>query len=292
MTDTLPKKDMLPEALSLRALEVRRDVLRLVSLGGSGELMESLSLVELLVFLYWNFLRINPRKPLDPEQDRFLLGCVSASSVHYAVLAHAGFFPREDLWSCGKLGSVLQGSPDIRRTPGIKYPVSSNGHILGIAAGMALGLRSGGADFPKASRVVACLNIRELQEGVAWEALRIAREFSLENLCVVVNCPERKGRELPSIWLDMARIRSRMNLLGWETSEGNGHDYAYLAEAFGNFEKEPGLLRGIFLHTRAGRGLPSLEESGVSPDLSDRSWLAGALHELERFSEKTPEERS
>jgi len=286
------KNDFSEKEFAFRSLDIRKDVLRLVSLGGSGDLSESFSLVELLVYLYWNFLRVNPRQPLDPEQDRFLLGCVHASPVHYAVLAHAGFFPREDLWSYGKLGSVLQGSPDIRRTPGIRYPVSSNGHILGIAAGMALGLRRNGGIPEDGPRVVACLNIRELQEGVAWEALRIAREFSLHNVCVVVNCPERKGEALPSIWLDVGRIRSRMNLLGWETAEGEGHAYASISQAFSLFERASELPRGIFLHTRAGRGLPSLEESGASPDISDRSWLAGALHELEAFFEKDPEEIS
>ncbi len=282
-----------PRALEDRALNIRKDVLRMISLSPGGGLLESFALVEILVYLYWNFLRTNPSSPLDPDQDRFLLGCVHASPVHYAVLAHAGFFPREDLWSYGKLGAMLQGSPDIRRTPGIRYPVSSNGHILGIASGMALGLRASRKERSSENpRIVACLDVRELQEGVAWEALRIAREFSLENLVVVVNCSERTGEKLPSIWLDVNRIRSRMDLLGWETLEGEGHDYSSIREAFCNPGKVSGLPRCIFLHTRIGRGIPSLEESGASPDFSDRSWLAGALHEMESFFAKLREERT
>jgi len=272
--------------LENRALDIRKDVLRLLSLSQGGGLLESFALVEILVYLYWNFLRTTPASPLDPSQDRFLLGCVQASPVHYAVLAHRGFFPREDLWSYGKLGAMLQGSPDIRRTPGIRYPVSSHGHILGIAAGMALGLRLFHDNASEPPRIVACLDIRELQEGVAWEALRIAREFSLENLVVLVNCSERGDQEHPSIWLDVGRIRSRMNLLGWETLEGDGHDYRSICKAFESLEAFPGIPRAIFFHTRIGRGIPSLEESGARPDFSDRSWLAGALHELDTFSRK------
>ncbi len=284
--------DAFPGELEDRALDIRRDVLRLLSLSQGGGLLESFALVEILVYLYEEVLRTNPSSPLDPSQDRFLLGCAHASPVHYAVLAHEGFFPREDLWSYGKLGAMLQGSPDIRRTPGIRYPVSSPGHILGIAAGMALGLRAFREDSSESPRMVACLDIRELQEGVAWEALRIAREFSLENLLVVVNCAERGEGELPSIWLDVGRIRSRMNLLGWETLEEDGHDYASLRKAFEYFQNSPEIPGCIFFHTRLGRGIPSLEESGESPDFSDRSWLAGALHELENFYRKLRREAS
>ena len=130
------------DALAARARELRRDVLKMTTAAGSGHPSSSFSAVEILTDLYFGgILRYDPRNPQWPDRDRFILSKGHAAPILYAVLAHAGYFPREQLMSLRKLGSPLEGHPNMRRLPGVEASTGSLGQGLSIGLGHALAAR-------------------------------------------------------------------------------------------------------------------------------------------------------
>lgn len=134
---------MTPELHDLAELAsaVRRDIVRMIGVARSGHLASSLSIVDILVWLYWEVLSLRPEEPAWEDRDRFVLGKGHGCPALYSVLANRNFFPREELWSYRRLGAMLQGFPEVRRTPGVDAPGGSLGQGLGLANGISLALR-------------------------------------------------------------------------------------------------------------------------------------------------------
>lgn len=261
------------------AFAVRKDVVRMIGVARSGHLASSLSIVDLLVWLYWDVLSLRADEPSWEGRDRFVLGKGHGCPALYAVLANRGFFPREELWSYRRLGAMLQGFPEVRRTPGVDAPGGSLGQGLGLANGLALALR----ERTPAPSVHCLVGDGELQEGVFWESAMTSARFSLENLVLIV---DRDGRQMEGATEDIMSLeplREKFLAFGWAVEECDGHDFASMREArarLGTRRRKPGC---IVAKTVPGKGVSFLENdpSGGRMVLG-RDSMDKALRELEK----------
>ncbi|MDR2136893.1 MAG: transketolase [Synergistaceae bacterium] len=237
-----------------RALDVRRDVIRMIGVARSGHIVSSLSATDILVWLYGVVLSIRPREPLWEGRDRFVLSKGSASPALYATLAERGFFNHEDLWGYRRLGSTLQAFAD-RRTPGIDVSCSPLGMGPGIASGLALTLK---VQMP-ASRVFCLAGDGELQEGTVWEALMVASHHRLGNLTLII---DRNGSQMEGETEKIAALEpldEKLESFGWATANADGHDMRSLDEALASLPSDR--PRALIAKTVRGKGIPSLERS-------------------------------
>ena len=172
-----------------QCLALRNQVLDMIHKAGSGHCGGSLSAIEILWTLYSQMMRVRPDDPHWEDRDRFVLSKGHAAPALYAVLAERGFFDRSALATLRSAGSMLQGHPDMRKTPGVDMSTGSLGMGISAGLGMALGARLSGRMF----RVYVLVGDGELQEGQNWEALAAASKFRLDNLVVIV---DRNGVQL------------------------------------------------------------------------------------------------
>ena len=165
------------------AIAVRQEIVKMTSNAKSGHLGGSLSCVDILVALYFHYLKHNPQNPSWPERDRFVLSKGHAAPAFYATLALSGYFPREDLKTFRDIDSRLQGHPDNRKTLGVEVSTGSLGQGLSVAVGMALGFKLAG----KNNHVYALVGDGELDEGEIWEAAMFASHHKIVNITVLVD---------------------------------------------------------------------------------------------------------
>ncbi|MDP7423132.1 MAG: transketolase [bacterium] len=246
------------EVLHLESIcrQVRRDILGMLLTAGSGHAGGSLSAVELLVALYWKVLRHDASNPSWTDRDRFILSKGHACPVLYSVLARRGFFPVSDLSTLRKQGSILQGHPDFRKTPGIDVSTGSLGQGLSIANGLSLG----GRFQQKNYRVYCLLGDGEIQEGQVWEAAMTAAHYHLNTVCAIVdnNGLQIDGRieEVKNIY----PITEKWRAFNWHVVEVDGHDLRQILAAYTKAirtRKRPTL---ILAHTIKGKGISFIEE--------------------------------
>ena len=248
--------------LQVRALAVRRDILGMLKTSNLGSLRSSFSAVELLVWLYGTILNLRPEAPTEAGRDRFVLSRVSAAPALYAVLAGYGFFGRDELWSYGRLGSLLQTTPECRRSPGVDVSCGALGMGAGIALGLALSLR----DCRPVPNVLCLLGAEELGAGPTGEALARAAAHSPSNLTLIVECAIAEGAE-EDLSRRPALIAERLAALGCTVVCADGHDYASLQGAWSSLSGDR--LRVILVRTVYGRGLP---DGKRLPGLRERAW--------------------
>lgn len=265
--------------LAEHASAVRRDVVRMIGVARSGHLASSLSIVDLLVWLYWEVLSLRTDEPSWEDRDRFVLGKGHGCPALYAVLANRSFFPREELWSYRRLGAMLQGFPEVRRTPGVDAPGGSLGQGLGLANGLALALR----DRASVPSVFCLVGDGELQEGAFWESAMTSAHFSLDNLLLLV---DRDGRQMEGATEDIMSlepIRDKFLAFGWAVEECDGHDFASMEEARARLGSRRGKPGCIVANTVLGKGVSFLENdpSGGRMVLG-RDSMDKALRELEK----------
>ena len=174
---------MKKKALMRLAANVRMDILTEVYSANSGHPGGSLSIADVLAYLYKYELRVDPKNPDDPDRDRFVLSKGHTAPALYAILAESGFIPKEDLTGFRNIDSYLQGHPDMKHTPGCDMTSGSLGLGLSAAAGMALGAKHQGKDF----RVYAICGDGEIAEGQIWEAAMFSAHYKLDNLCAFID---------------------------------------------------------------------------------------------------------
>lgn len=268
-----PALDMLAE----KASAVRRDVVRMVSLARSGCLAESLSLVDILVWLYWEVLSVKTEDPTWEDRDRLVLGKGAGSPALYATLANRSFFTREELWSYRRLGAMLQGYPEVRRTPGVDAPGGYSGQGLGLANGMALAL----SEKKPAPRVFCIAGGEELNEGVFWESAMTSAHFAPDNLLLIL-C--QNGGALKNTDEDLlAAEEGKLSSFGWTVETCDGHDLSSLREGWARLVKREGKPRCLMARTKAGKGISFLEANSSKNAFGlGRDFLDRALRELEK----------
>nr|WP_287153762.1 transketolase [Candidatus Solincola tengchongensis] len=269
--------DELRNKLETISRELRKDIVRMIGLAGSGHPGGSLSCVEIMACLYFYKMRHRPEEPEWRLRDRFVLSKGHAAPALYAVLARSGYFDREELWRLRRLGSMLQGHPDRLRTPGVEISTGSLGQGLSAACGMALGLRMDGLPC----RVYALIGDGESQEGGIWEAAMLAAHQRLDNLTAILdnNGLQIDGRCCEVV--DLGDLPAKWRSFGWEVQEVDGHDVLEVCAALDRADGSLGPSM-IIAHTIKGKGVSFMENNvdfhGKAPT---REEMERALRELE-----------
>lgn len=276
------KKEELLE-LSLKANAVRKHIIEMVYNAGSGHPGGSLSATDILVALYFHIMRYDPENPKWEDRDRFVLSKGHAAPALYAVLAEKGVFPVEELLTLRKIGSRLQGHPDMRKLPGIEASTGSLGQGLSIACGMALAARLD----RKLYNVYAMVGDGEIEEGQIWEAAMFAAHNKLDNLIVFL---DRNGLQIDGRTEEVMSINpvvDKWRAFGWEVREINGHDFKEIIDAVEWAKEIKGKPAMIIAHTIKGKGVSYMEGSvhfhGKPPN--DEEYRI-AIKELEEEREK------
>ena len=236
------------------ALTVRKDILHMTTAAGSGHPGGSMSATDILVSLYFNVMRHDPGKPDWPNRDRFVLSKGHAAPALYAVLAECGYFSKKLLPSLRKLGSPLQGHPDMKRLPGIEMSTGSLGQGLSTALGMAMGCRLDG----KKNRIFCLIGDGESQEGQIWEAAMAAVHNRLDNVTAIMDENRLQIDGTTEDIMNVTNQRARWRAFGWDTHVINGHDFEAILKLLLK-PKEVGKPRMIIAQTVKGKGVSFME---------------------------------
>jgi transketolase len=242
------------DELKATALEVRRNILKMTTAAGSGHPGGSMSATGILVCLYFNVMKHDPGKPDWPDRDRFVLSKGHAAPALYSVLAECGYFSKELLPSLRKLGSPLQGHPDMKRLPGIEMSTGSLGQGISTALGMAMGCRLDG----RKNRIFCMIGDGESQEGQVWEAAMAASHNHLDNLTVIMDENRLQIDGTTDEIMDVSNQRARWKAFGWDTHVIDGHDYRAILK-FLHKHPEPGKPRMLVAQTVKGKGVKWME---------------------------------
>jgi transketolase len=240
--------------LRRKAWEVRRDILTMLEAAGSGHSGGSLSEVEILLSLYYYKLRHDPSKPDWEGRDKFVLSKGHACPGLYTVLAHRGFFPKEELFTFRKLGARLQGHA-YSGVPGVEASTGSLGQGLSIANGMALAARADGRD----SRAYCLMGDGELDEGQIWEAAMTAGFRHLDNLCGIIDRNHIQQDSFTEEIKDLDPLGQKWAACGWHVIDVDGHDALALMDALDAAERVKGRPTVLIAHTVKGKGVSFME---------------------------------
>jgi transketolase len=263
-----------------QAWQIRKLILESLAEAGSGHTGSSLGLADVFAVLYHQVLHHNPLNPDWEERDRLVLSIGHVAPVLYATLAHAGYFPVEELKTLRKLGSRLQGHPGRDfGLPGIELSAGSLGQGLSVALGMAMADKMDN----KHRRTYCILGDGELQEGSVWEAIMAASHHQTDNLCAVV---DRNGLQIDGPTEQVMKLESledRWKSFGWNVISVDGHDHAALMNAFESAQKMKGKPTVLLAKTIMGKGVKSIENDyqwhGKAPS---KEQLEGFLNELNK----------
>ena len=249
---------MPPDATELAeiAKRIRRDIVTATTAAASGHPSTSLSMVEILTVLYFGgVLRYDPANPQDPDRDRFVLSKGHGAPGLYAVLAEAGYFPREDLVTLRRMGSPLEGHPNMCRLPGVEASTGSLGQGFSIAIGHALAGRLDGRDY----RVYVMVGDGESEQGQVWEAAMYAGNHGLDNLILIV---DRNGYQQTGAVADIQPLdplEDKLRAFGLEVTTVDGHSLEEVARAFEWARGVSGRPQAIVADTIKGKGVSLLE---------------------------------
>ena len=244
------------DALAEVARRLRADIVKSTTAAGSGHPSSSLSMVELIAVLYFGgVLRHDASAPHDPDRDRFILSKGHAAPGLYAVLAEAGYFPREDLLTLRQLGSPLEGHPNMCRLPGVEASTGSLGQGLSIGVGHALAGKLDGRGY----RVYVLTGDGETEEGQFWEAIMYAGNHGLDNLTLII---DHNGYQQTGAVADiqpMDPYETKLGAFGWDTRTIDGHSLDEVVGAFDWATAVSGSPQAIVARTVKGKGVSLLE---------------------------------
>ena len=241
------------------ALQLRADVVQMIGVGKAGHLGGSVSLGEIVATLYFHQMRFDPKRITDPNRDRFLLSKGHAVLIQYAALIEHGIIPRAEINQVKTLAGLLQGHPDMAKTPGMEAVTGSLGQGLSIGVGMALGLRLD----QRPSRVYVIMGDGELSEGQLWEAAMAAPRFQVDNLTGIVDRNRIQATGPTKDIFDIPDIEQKWEAFGWHVITVNGHDVAAVIEALEAAEKVKGRPAVIVADTVKGKGISFAEHSAA-----------------------------
>lgn len=241
--------------LEERAKAIRRHIITMLGEAGSGHPGGSLSAADIISVLYFDTMKLDPEQPNWPDRDRFVLSKGHAAPVLYAALAERGYFPVEELKTLRKLGSRLQGHPDMKKLPGVEMSTGSLGQGLSAAIGMALGLRLNGGQ----QRVYALLGDGEVQEGQIWEAAMAASHFKLDNLTVFLDYNNLQIDGPVDVVMNVAPLPEKWRAFNWHVIEIDGHDIGQILQAIAEAQATKGKPTMIIAKTIKGKGVSFME---------------------------------
>ena len=252
--------------LSILACKVRMGIIESTHAAKCGHPGGSLSATELFTYLYNKELNVDPANPQWEDRDRFVLSKGHCAPGLYAALAHRGFFPVEDLLQLRKVGSYLQGHPNMNTVPGVDMSTGSLGQGISAACGMALAAKVQG----KAYRVYTLLGDGETQEGQVWEACMFASHYKLDNLVVII---DNNGLQIDG---DITKVmnpypyKEKLEGFGFHVEAINGHDFAQIEAALNAAKTVKGQPTAIVMSTVKGKDVSFMENNagwhGVAPN--------------------------
>lgn len=254
-----------PDIASLEriAARLRANVVRMIALAGSGHNGGSLSAIDLIVYLYFHQMRLDPANPAWGDRDRFVLSKGHCCPAFYAALSARGFFAEEMLWTLRAVGSKLQGHPDMTKTPGVDMTSGSLGQGFSSAVGIALGGKLDRKDY----NVYCMVGDGELQEGQVWEATMAAAHHRLDNLVVLVDNNKLQTDGATKSIVNVEPIAPRFEAFGFHCRQIDGHDFGQIHDAVQEAARCKGKPTAIVADTVKGKGVSFME--------GDNQWHAG-----------------
>ena len=243
--------------LSILACKVRMGIIQSTHAAKCGHPGGSMSAAEMFTYLYFKELNVDPKAPQWEDRDRFVLSKGHTAPGLYAALALRGFFPVEDLLTLRKVGSYLQGHPNMNSVPGVDMSTGSLGQGISAACGMALAAKVKGKD----SRVYTLLGDGEIQEGQVWEACMFASHYKLDNLCVII---DNNGLQIDGNIADVMSpypIVDKLQAFGLHTIAVDGHNFDELEAAFNEAKTVKGQPTAIVMTTTKGKGVSFMENN-------------------------------
>lgn len=244
-------------SLKRTAADIRMHIIDEVFSAQSGHPGGSLSIADIITYLYFSEMNVNPNNPTWEERDRFVLSKGHTCPALYAALAEKGFFPKEDLVTFRQADSYLQGHPDMKHIPGVDMSSGSLGQGISAACGMALSAKLQNKDF----RVYTVLGDGESQEGQVWEAAMFAAHYHLDNLCAVLDF---NGLQIDGRITDVMNptpLDEKFKAFGWNVITVNGHDFEELEAAFAKAKETKGAPTLILAKTTKGKGVSFMEDN-------------------------------
>ena len=252
--------------LSILACKVRMGIIESTHAAKCGHPGGSMSATELFTYLYNKELNVDPANPKWEDRDRFVLSKGHCAPGLYAALAHRGFFPVEDLIQLRKVGSYLQGHPNMNTVPGVDMSTGSLGQGISTACGMALSAKVRGKDY----RVYTLLGDGETQEGQVWEACMFAAHYKLDNLVIII---DNNGLQIDG---DVTKVmnpypyKDKLEGFGFHVEAINGHDFNEIEAALNTARTVKGKPTAIVMSTVKGKDVSFMENNagwhGVAPN--------------------------
>ena len=255
MEERLDRQEL--EKLKELSTKIRCSILTMVKDAKVGHIGGSLSVTDILVALYFKVLNIDPANPSWEDRDRLVLSKGHGATAIYSVLAHRGFFAKEDLKTFGIIGSRFQVHPDRKKVPGIEASTGALGQGLSVAAGMALAARLDGRHY----HTYAILGDGEIQEGQIWEAAMFASHYRLGNLTAVLDYNNVQLMGNVSDIMEIAPVDKKWASFGWEVIEIDGHDMERIIDALNKAKSTKGKPAIIIADTTKGKGVSFMENT-------------------------------
>ena len=264
------------------ANEVRKGIVTAVHSAKSGHPGGSLSAADIYTYLYFEEMNIDPKDPKKADRDRFVLSKGHTAPGYYSTLAHRGFFPVEDLTTLRKVGSYLQGHPDMKHIPGVDMSSGSLGQGISAAVGMAISAKLSNDDY----RVYTLLGDGEIQEGQVWEASMLAGHRKLDNLVVIV---DNNNLQIDGKITDVNSpypIDKKFEAFNFHVINIDGNNFDQIEAAFKEARKTKGMPTAIIAKTIKGKGVSFMEDqAGWHGKAPNDEQYAQAMEELEKAGE-------
>ena len=241
--------------LRVTACKVRMGIIESTHAAKCGHPGGSLSAADMFTYLYFKELNIDPQNPKMDSRDRFVLSKGHTAPGLYSALAHRGFFPVEDLLTLRKIGSYLQGHPNMNTVPGVDMSTGSLGQGISTAAGMALAAKHQG----NPCRVYTLLGDVEIQEGQVWEALMLSSHYKLDNLCVII---DNNGLQIDGAVekvMSPYPIGDKLASFGFYVEHIDGHNFDQIEAALEHAKTIKGQPFAIIMKTTKGKGISYME---------------------------------
>ena len=254
------------QQLAKIAARIRLDILDQTHAAGSGHPGGSLSIADIITYLYFCEMRVDPQNPKCPTRDRFVLSKGHTAPALYGALAEKGFFAREELLGLRKIHSFLQGHPDMKGTPGVDMSTGSLGLGVSTACGMALAAKIDGLDY----RTYTMLGDGESEEGQVWEAMMFAAHYKLDNLVVMIDWNGLQIDGPVTEIMNPTPHDKKLEAFGFHVMVVDGHDFDEIEKAFEKAKTVKGKPTAIIFKTTKGKGVSFMENKvdwhGVAPN--------------------------
>lgn len=264
------------------AVEVRKGIIEAVYSAKSGHPGGSLSAADIFTYLYFEEMNIDPKDPKKSDRDRFVLSKGHTAPGFYSALAQRGYFPAQDLKTLRKVGSYLQGHPDMKHIPGVDMSSGSLGQGISAAVGMALSAKLSNEEY----RVYTLLGDGEIQEGQVWEASMFAASRNLDNLVVIV---DNNGLQIDGNVADICSpypIDEKFSAFGFNVINVSAHDFDELRGAFKAARRTKGCPTAIITSSVKGKGVSFMEnQAGWHGKAPNDEEYNTAMDELKKAGE-------